>query len=92
MMKQLLDPRDEKVGVMIECAVSFLLGRSNYNVSVVTDVVSSVVTELPSRTVIYIEQKIVKYGRFDYGDSKSRKAWMKLLELLRAEKRKRNLN
>lgn len=88
-MKKLLDPHDEKVGVVLECAVSYLLGRSNYNVSVATDVILSVVTELPNRTLLYMEQEIIKCGRFDYGDTKSKRSWVKLLEAIKKEKRNR---
>ena len=88
-MSKLLDPHDDKVGTVLECAIKWTVGRKTYMVSVVTGVISPVVPDLSNKTLLLLEREIVKHERFF--DSTDRKEWISLRDTLRQEIDKRNL-
>lgn len=88
-MSKLLDPHDDNVGAVLECAVRYALGRKTYMVSVVTGVILPVVPDLNNKTLLLMEREIVKHERFF--DSADRKEWITLRDILRQEIDKRNL-
>lgn len=88
-MSKLLDPHDDSVGTVLECAVRYALGRKTYMVSVVTGVILPVVPDLNNKTLLLMEREIVKHERFF--DSADRKEWIPLRDTLRREIDKRNL-
>ena len=88
-MSKLLDPHDDNVGAVLECAVRYALGRKTYMVSVVTGVISPIVPDLSNKTLLLLEREIVKHERFF--DSTDRKEWIPLRDNLRREIDKRNL-
>ena len=85
-----LDPHDDNVGAVLECAVRYTLGRKTYMVSVVTGVIKSVVPDLSNKTLLLMEREIVKHERFF--DSTDRKEWINLRDTLRQEIGKRKLD
>lgn len=85
----LLDPHDDNVGAVLECAVRYALGRKTYMVSVVTGVILPVVPDLNNKTLLLMEREIVKHERFF--DNADRKEWITLRDILRREIDKRNL-
>lgn len=88
-MSKLLDPHDDSVGTVLECAARYALGRKTYMVSVVTGVILPVVPDLNNKTLLLMEREIVKHERFF--DSADRKEWITLRDILRQEIDKRNL-
>lgn len=90
-MSKLLDPHDDNVGAVLECAVRYALGRKTYMGSVVTGVISSVVPDLNNKTLLLMEREIVKHERFGYGGDIDKKEWISLRDTLRREIDKRNL-
>ena len=88
-MSKLLDPHDDNVGAVLECAIKWTVGRKTYMVSVVTGVISSVVPDLNNKTLLLMEREIVKHERFF--DSVDKKELIPLRDTLRREIDKRNL-
>ena len=84
MAKEIKLPVDDDMGMMLNCAVRYALGRRTYAVHDVVRYVTPLIPYLSNRTVSVMERDIREHG--DYGDPGIDKpAWMGLLERLQAE-------
>lgn len=80
-------PVDADLGMVLNWAVRYALGRRTYAVSATVDYILPLVPDLNKKTLWCIESDIDEYIRrgFSLGDDCDREAWMLLLRSVRDE-------
>lgn len=82
---------NEHMGDVLISAVRYALGRRTHIVSTVTNCMINHISGMTDRTIQVMERDIFEQQRFDYGDECDKQDWMKLFNVLTAEREKRKL-
>lgn len=98
-MNKMLNPSNDCVGAVLVCAVRYALGRRTYMPSMVCCVIQYALSDMSDRDICCIERDIIEQGeRFKgddtykpYGDDIDKIEWMKLLDALTAERKRRGV-
>ena len=73
-----IDPSDEDLGLVLNCAVRYSLGRRTYVPGSVCDFITPLIPKLSDRTLWCLKQDVS--SAYSYGDEKIDKPiWMKFL-------------
>lgn len=76
---------DDNLGLMLNSAVRYALGRRTYIVSATCRYVTPLISKLSDRTILVMHRDIVEQEKLGYGDDCDRKDWMRLKKLLADE-------
>ena len=91
-MKNTIEIDNEHIGDVLISAVRYALGRRTHIVGTVTSCMINHASGMTDRTIQVMERDIFEQQRFGYGDECDKTDWMKLFDVLKVEREKRNLN